>query len=77
MAGARYRNYFLECQIHSAFNSIKYKTYYSYLEAKGFLPRVNEKTARNSENKELHGNLYIHSPVPQQDRLAKLATSIW
>ena len=35
MAGARYRNYFPEQEIHTGFNSKKCKTYFPYLKAKG------------------------------------------
>ena len=64
MAGYRFPNYFLERVKQSVFNRMKYKSYYSYLEAKGF---IHAKTAKYRKpgitRKRAHAKLPFHSRI--------------
>ena len=67
MAGPRNCNYFPKLGNDSAFNSDKYKRYFPYLKAEGLFTLGNPKTEETAENTDLHGNVHMLNPVPEQE----------
>ena len=60
MAGPQYPDYFPKQQKHSAFNRVKYETYFLYLKAKDYFFQKRQ-IALNTRKQELHGNVYVRN----------------
>ena len=80
MAGHRYRNYFPDRPKQSAFNKTKYKRYYFYLEAKGFLTLFSLFLRWFRVFDDFHGNVHTRNSRSRagaisQTRVADLVVS--